>query len=112
MSIKQFVQLTKFSTTTPNRTIFKECVEMFDNERIICVIQYPAEKMFELKEKFKNFVDVEKVEETFEVNIPLPSYDTYEPMEVENPYYPAMGDLQTPSIPSIKPMGFDDPLAK
>lgn len=55
MSIKQFVQLTKFSSSTPNRTIFKECVEMFDEERIICVIQYPAEKMYELKERFKNF---------------------------------------------------------
>lgn len=58
MSIKQFVQLTKFSSSTPNRTNFKECVEMFDEERIICVIQYPAEKMYELKERFKNFTQI------------------------------------------------------
>jgi len=48
---------------------------------MICVIQYPAEKLYELKEKFKNFSDIERIDQTFEVSIPLPTYDTYEPIE-------------------------------
>jgi hypothetical protein len=30
----------------------------------------------------------------------------------ENPFYPAMPDVQAPSLPSIKPMSFDDTLGK
>jgi hypothetical protein len=113
MSIKQFVQLTRFASTTPNKTIFKECIEMFDSERIICVIQYPAEKMLELKEKFKNFTDIERINQTFDVSVPLPTYDTYEPIDIANPpFYPAMGDVHTPSIPSIKPLGLNDVVLK
>lgn len=65
MSIKQFVQLTRFSASIPNRTLSKENVSMFDEERMICVIQYPGEKMYELKEKFKNFTDIERIDETY-----------------------------------------------
>lgn len=32
---------------------------------MICVIQYPGEKMYELKEKFKNFTDIERIDETY-----------------------------------------------
>lgn len=81
---------------------------------MICVIQYPGEKMYELKEKFKNFTDIEKIDETYEVSIPLPSYDTYDPMiaTTENPFYPVMPDVQAPSLPSIKPMSFEDSSVK
>jgi hypothetical protein len=34
---------------------------MFDTDRMICVIQYPSEKTYELKEKYKNFSDIECV---------------------------------------------------
>jgi hypothetical protein len=61
MSIKQFVQLTRFSSSIPNKTTFEDCVQMFDSDRMVCVIQYPAEKIYELKDKFKNFSDIEKV---------------------------------------------------
>lgn len=52
---------------SPNKVTSESAAETLQKDRLVYVIQYPTDKMYELKGTFQSFNSVEKVESIFNV---------------------------------------------
>lgn len=57
MSIHQYVKIVQFQE--PPKTVTSEAAaEALKNDRLIFIIQFPTDKMYELKGLYQNYIDV------------------------------------------------------
>lgn len=91
MSLRQLQQVGRFAL--PARVSSSSAANHLANERVIMVIQYP-EKIYEVKDLYKQFAEIERKNEEFTTFVPAP---IIEPPPIYD-FYPKY------TMPTIEPL--------
>lgn len=96
MSIRQYLRITHLHD--PNQYVTSEsAANYFKEDRLVFVIQYPSEKMYEMKGVYQNFSNIQPCLETFPVLVP--DVPVYMPERIQQiPYMNQFNPLVPPPI--------------
>ena len=69
MALQQLMTLPKF--TPPTRVTSSDAAEIFINDRIVFIIQYP-ERLYEIRDQYQQFENITCATEEFQIALPPP----------------------------------------